>query len=296
MSQFKRLLVMLGPQMRYTPALQRAAALAESSGALLDINVFVDDVDTFGLMSDGREREQLLADNRQWLADATEQLRNAGLDVSTELLLTRDPQGSAIERIERLHCDLLVKDVQHEPVLKRLLVTPLDWQLLKDSPVAVHLVSDIRLPLPRQIAAAVDLNSHGAGEHLDEQVIHCAHALALQCNAELHLVHVCDAAKTHIADFGAGTVTMPGFEGSVRTSQRAAFNRLGDHHQLPLERRHFLEGPAIRAIAQFVSHSRMDVIVMGSHRHDAMQTFLGGTTAHVLEHPLCNVLAIKGVN
>ncbi|HEK1692938.1 universal stress protein [Pseudomonas putida] len=295
MSQFKRLLVMLGPQMRYTPALQRAAALAESSGALLDINVFVDDVDTFGLMSDGRERERLLADNRQWLADATEQLRDDGLDVSTELLLTRDPLGSVIERIEQLGCDLLIKDVQHEPVLKRLLVTPLDWQLLKDSPVAVHLVSDIRLPLPRQIAVAVDLNSHGAGEHLDEQVIHCAHALALQCNAELHLLHVCDAARTHLADFGAGTVTMPGFEGSVRTAQRAAFNRLGDHHQIPLERRHFLEGAAIRAIAQFVSHSRVDVIVMGNHRHDAMQTFLGGTTAHVLEHPLCNVLAVKGV-
>ncbi|QVM89109.1 universal stress protein [Pseudomonas entomophila] len=295
MSQFKRLFVMLGPQMRYSPALQRAAALAESSGALLDINIFVDDVDTFGLMGDSRERERLLDDNRRWLADAAEQLRDSGLDVSTELLLTRDPLGSVIEQIERLGCDLLVKDVQHEPVLKRLLVTPLDWQLLKDSPVAVHLVSDIRLPLPRQVAAAVDLNSHGAGEHLDEQVIHSAHALALQCNAELHLLHVCDATKTHIADFGAGTVTMPGFDGSVRAAQRAAFNRLGDHHEIALERRHFLEGPAIKAIAHYIAQSRVDVIVMGNHRHDAMQTFLGGTTAHVLEHPLCNVLAIKAV-
>ncbi|MDH0301923.1 MULTISPECIES: universal stress protein [unclassified Pseudomonas] len=295
MSQFQRLFVMLGPQMRHTPALQRAAALAESSGALLDINVFVDDVDTFGLMSDGRERERLLEHNRQWLADEAEQLRGAGLDVSTELLLTRDPLGSVLEQIERLGCDLLVKDVEHEPILKRLLVTPLDWQLLKDSPVAVHLVSEIRLPLPRQIAAAVDLSSQGDGEHLDQQVIRSAHALALQCNAELHLLHVCDAAKTHIADFGAGTVTMPGFEGSVRTAQRAAFNRLGDHHQIDLERRHFLEGPAIKAITQYIAASRVDVIVMGNHRHDALQTFLGGTTAHVLEHPLCNVLAIKAV-
>lgn len=295
MSQFKRLFVMLGPQMRHSPALQRAAGLADTCGALLDLNVFVDDVDTFGLMSDSRERERLLEHNRQWLTDEAEQLSNAGLDVSTEILLTRDPLRSALEQVERLGCDLLIKDVQHEPVLKRLLVTPLDWQLLKDSPVAVHLVSDIRLPLPRQIAAAVDLHSAGAGEHLDDQVIASAHALALQCNAELHLLHVCDAAKTHIADFGAGTVTMPGFEGSVRTAQRTAFNHLGDRHQVPLERRHFLEGPATRAIAQFVVHSRMDVIVMGSHRHDALQTFLGGTTAHVVEHPLCNVLAIKAV-
>ncbi len=295
MSQFKRLFVMLGPQMRHTPALQRAAALAQTSGALLDLNVFVDDVDTFGLMGDGRERERLLEYNRQWLADEAEQLRNDGLDVSTEMRLTRDPLASVLEQVEQLGCDLLVKDVQHEPVLKRLLVTPLDWQLLKDSPVAVHLVSEIRLPLPRQIAAAVDLHSLGDGEHLDDQVIASAHALALQCNAELHLLHVCDAAKTHIADFGAGTVTMPGFDGSVRTAQRTAFNHLGDRHQVPLERRHFLEGAATQAIAQFVSHSRVDVIVMGSHRHDALHTFLGGTTAHVVEHPLCNVLAIKAL-
>lgn len=295
MSQFKRLFVMLGPQMRHTPALQRAVALAQTSGALLDLNVFVDDVDTFGLMNDGRERERLLEHNRQWLADEVEQLRNDGLDVSTEMRLTRDPLASVLEQVEHLGCDLLVKDVQHEPILKRLLVTPLDWQLLKESPVAVHLVSDIRLPLPRQIAAAVDLHPVGDGEHLDDQVIASAHALALQCNAELHLLHVCDAAKTHIADFGAGTVTMPGFDGSVRSAQRTAFNHLGDRHQVPLERRHFLEGPATRAIAQYVSHERVDVIVMGSHRHDALHTFLGGTTAHVVEHPLCNVLAIKAV-
>lgn len=115
MSQFKRLFVMLGPQMRHTPALQRAAALAESSGALLDINVFVDDVDTFGLMSDGRERERLLSDNRQWLADEAEQLSDAGVDVSTELLLTRDPLGSVLERVERLGCDLLVRTYSTSP-------------------------------------------------------------------------------------------------------------------------------------------------------------------------------------
>jgi universal stress protein E len=295
MSQFKRLFVMLGPQMRHSPALQRAVALAESSGALLDIDVFVDDVDTFGLMSEPGEKERLLGNIRLWLADTAEQLQDRGLDASTDLLLTRDPLAAVLQQVERLGCDLMVKDVQHEPILKRLLVTPLDWQLLKQSPVAVHLVSEIRCPLPRQIAAAVDLMAHGAGETLDPQVIATAHALALQCNAELHLLHVCDASRTHIADFGAGTVTMPGFEGSVRDAQHKAFDRLGDHHEIPLERRHFLEGAATRAIARFVSQGRTDVIVMGNHRHDALQAFLGGTTAHVLEYPLCNVLAIKGL-
>ncbi|MBF8778301.1 universal stress protein [Pseudomonas fulva] len=295
MSRFNRLLVMLGPHMRHTPALQRAAALAQSSGALLDLNVVIDDIDTFGLMIDDQDRDRLLEDNRRWLADEAEQLASAGLDVATELLLTRDPVGCVLQQLERLGCDLLVKDVQHEPVLRRLLVTPLDWQLLKQSPVSVHLVSDIRLPLPRQVAAAVDLDRAGRGEHLDEQVLLAARAMALQCNAQLHLLHVCDISRTHLADFGAATVTMPGFEQGLRAAQRAAFERLGDRHDIEQEHRHFLEGPASREIARFVSQGRLDVVVMGAHRHDALHTFLGGTTAHVVEHALCNVLAIKAL-
>ncbi|XJV38535.1 hypothetical protein AB3464_01435 [Pseudomonas asplenii] len=90
MSQFKRLLVMLSPQIRHTPTRRDIAGPCW-------ISTYFDDVTTFALMSDG---ERLLADNRQWLADEAEQLGR-----------------------------------------------------------------DIRLPLPRQITAAVDLNA---------LFIHCA--------------------------------------------------------------------------------------------------------------------------
>lgn len=99
MSQFKRLLVMLSPQMRHTPARRDIAGPCW-------ISTYFDDVVTFALMSDGK---RLLADNRQWLADEAEQLGR-----------------------------------------------------------------DIRLPLPRQITAAVDLNALGTGKHLDAPFIHCA--------------------------------------------------------------------------------------------------------------------------
>ncbi|NBA94901.1 universal stress protein [Pseudomonas sp. R5(2019)] len=293
MTQYQRLLVMLGPQMRHTPALQRAAALADTSGAALDIIVCVDDVDTFGLMSDPAERKKLLDDNQQWLADEWEQMRRAGLDVACDVILTRDLLQTALDQVNRVHCDLLIKDVQHEPTLKRLVNTPLDWQLLRECPVPIHLVSEIRCPLPRLIAAAVDLiPGHGA-DSLDDQVIEAAHSLALQCDAELHLVHVFDTARTHLSDFGAGTVTMPGFTGSVRTAQHKAFDHLADRHSIDLANRHFLEGPATRAITAHVNHSRTDVMVMGNRHHDILQTFMGDITAHVTEQQLCNVLAVK---
>jgi universal stress protein E len=52
---------------------------------------------------------------------------------------------------------LIVKDAEDVPALKRVFFTPLDWQLLRDCPVPVHLVTDARHPLPRKVLAIVDV-------------------------------------------------------------------------------------------------------------------------------------------
>ena len=41
MSQYQRLFLIAGPTMRHTPALQRAVAIAEATGAALHITVFI---------------------------------------------------------------------------------------------------------------------------------------------------------------------------------------------------------------------------------------------------------------
>ena len=43
MSQYQRLFLIAGPTMRHTPALQRAIALAEATGAALHITVSTDE-------------------------------------------------------------------------------------------------------------------------------------------------------------------------------------------------------------------------------------------------------------
>ncbi|MCY1447671.1 Universal stress protein family protein [compost metagenome] len=161
----------------------------------------------------------------------------------------------------------------------------------------MHLVTDVHCPLPRIVVAAVD-PTHPEHPHndLNETVIEAAADLARQCNAELHLLHVCDSAHTHIADFGAGTVTMPGFGDDVRKSIHKAFEHLAQRHAIPVERQHFLSAPITRSIAEFVSHSRADVLVMGNHPRKLLERLTGSTTEHVLEHRLCNVLAIRGAS
>ncbi|WP_442113998.1 universal stress protein [Pseudomonas sp. NUPR-001] len=297
MSQYQRLFLIVGADMRHTPALERAAALAHATGATLHISAVVEELDTLGLLSGDEHRNQSrVEDSRQWLADEATLLHENGIRVSTEVTLTRDLVGAILAQVNEIEPDLLIKDVQHEPAFKRLLFTPLDWQLLRECPCPMHFVSAVHCPLPRIVVAAVD-PTHPDHPHndLNETVIQAASDLARQCNAELHLLHVCDSAHTHMADFGAGTVTVPGFGSDVRKSIHKVFEQLAARHAVPVERQHFLSAPITRSIADFVAHSRTDVLVMGNHPRKLLERLTGSTTEHVLDHTLCNVLAVKAV-
>lgn len=296
MSQYQRLLLITGPSMRHTPALQRAVAIAEATGAALHIAVFIDDFDIMSLMRGSEKfRETCQQENQKWLKDEVELIRGRGVHVSSEVLTTRSALKEILQHVEEMQPDLVIKDVQHESALKRVFITPLDWQLLRDCPVAVHLVSEVSCPLPRVIVAAVDPSQPETQiNEINDRIIQAANGLAMQCNAELHLLYACDPSLTHLSDAGAGAVTMPGFSSEVRRSLHKSFTALADHYGVPLDRQHFIAGPPTKAIADFAAHNRADVIVMGSAHREGLDKWVGSTTEHVLYKVPCNVLAIRG--
>lgn len=289
MSPYQRLFMIAAPGLRHTPAMERAVAIARATDAALHIAVILEDADLHGRTPSTLEQEAWT-----WLRDEAGQLRHDGLEVSCEVQLTHHGVRAMLDQVAEMQPDLVIKDVHHESALRRVFLTPPDWQLLRDCSAPLHLVSDLRCPLPRVILAAVD-TLHPDSQHtrLNERVIREAHALAVQCDAELHLLHAWDVAQTHISDFGAGAVTMPGFHTEVRRSAQLAFEHLAQRHGIAESRRHFVSGPASHAIGEYAGQHRADVIVMGSHQQRAATGLLGSTTEHVLQHLPCNVLAVR---
>ena len=296
MSQYQRLLLIAGPAMRHTPALERAAAIAEATGAALHITVFIEDSNLLGLRSAGaRFREACQQENEIWLKDEADLFRERGVKVSTEVLVTRTALQEILLHVAEMQPDLLIKDVQHESALKRVFITPLDWHLLRECPVAVHLVSEVRCPLPRVVVAAVDPSQPETQiTGINDRIIQAANGLSMQCSAELHLLHAYDLSLTHISDAGAGAVTMPGFSSDVRKSQQKSFIVLAARYGVPTERQHFVEGPPGKALADFAAHHRADVIVMGNAHRKGLGKWVGSTTEHVLYQAPCNIFAVTG--
>jgi len=301
MSQYQRILLLADPSLRRTPAFERAVWLARASGAALHIALFDRDplISAAALVTDTRHTEaaiaQWLEPRRQWLHAQTDDLIAKGLNVTSEAVWSRPSQHAILQHVDEFKPDLVVKDVHYEPLLRRVLIAPLDWQLLRSCPCPLLLVNTLTRALPKRIVAAVDASSQSS-EHrtLNEQVIHQALSMAIQCDAQLHLVYAFSGPQSMIDPAGAGIGPIGELARLLQPQHQQHFDELADAHGVPPDRRHFLHGPAAPTIADFLREHHSDVLVIGSAHRTLFDRLLIGTTAEaMLDAAPCNVLAVK---
>lgn len=297
MSPYQRLLLIADPSRHGQGALLRAGALAEASGAALHIMTHAKPQVGLSLLDpDLRDqtRGSVMQEHRDWLEDKVGLLRCQGVAVTSEAIWTDSPLEEILGHVADRRPDLLLKDVQHEPALKRVFATPLDWQLLRECPVPVHLVGQAAHALPRKVLAAVDPsqpNTQIAG--LNERIIRLAHELAVQCSAELHLLHAYDLTRAHLSGLGEHISWHADFIDELKNRLSMAFNALAEQQGVPAERRHFIKGPPSWAVADFAEQTRMDVVVMGAAHRRGLKKLLGGTTEQTLNQLSSSVLVVK---
>ncbi|EPG6645342.1 hypothetical protein OPR00_005113 [Pseudomonas aeruginosa] len=90
--------------------------------------------------------------------------------------------------------------------MHRAFITPLDWKILRHCKVATHLVSSTDHPLPQKVVAALDLSkSTSESDELNNRIMASAKQLALQSNAELHILHAHNL-STDFLVYAAGPV------------------------------------------------------------------------------------------
>jgi universal stress protein E len=296
MSQYQRLLLIINPALRHSPAINRAAALAKVSGATLHIAALIKPVESLLLLEKNiqeKVRESYFKDHSEWLKDEATRMRVRGIDVTTEVTWADDTEYEILQHVTKIQPDLLIKDVQHEPAIKRAFITPMDWYLLRECPVPVYLVGTTGHTLPHKIVAAVDPSRPELQESgLNDRIIQEANSLALQCDAELHLLHAYDVSSVYLGDAGGGGLALTNLTKELRSVLEKSFLTLADHYGVPADRRHFILGQPVSVLAEFASQHQVDVIVMGRiHRH-GLEKLIGSTTEHILYQASCSILAV----
>ncbi|UDI95543.1 universal stress protein [Pseudomonas sp. IAC-BECa141] len=295
MSQYQRLLLIINPLLRRSPAINHAGALARASGATLHIVALVKTLDILWLLDEGSRkqvRESYLQNQRDWLKSQAEKLSGRGVAVTCEVAWADDIKQEISDHVTELNPDLLIKEVQHESLLKRAFFTPLDWYLLRQCQVPVYLLGGAAHALPRKVVAAVDVSTNGLeNNRLNERIIQQATALAIQCDAELHLLYAYDVSQEYLAELGDGLKIAELTKGLRREFEKTYLD-WASQHGVPADRRHFVVGNPVAALSEFTDEHQVDVIVMGRVQFHGLDKLLGSTTEHILYQVPCNVLAV----
>jgi universal stress protein E len=294
MSQYQRLLVIINPALRYSQAINHAAALAKASSASLHIAALIPSLKMLSLLEEGdreKARERYLQDHHDWLKDQAKNLRGRGIDVTTEVAWADDMKQDILDHVSEMQPDLLIKEVQHESALKRAFFTPLDWHLLRHCSIPVYLVGGSGFVLPRKVVAAVEVSdAESPDDELNDRIIQQASGLALQCDAELHLLYACNISAAFLADMGG--LTLADLTKALRRDLEKSFLKLAGRYGVPSDRRHFILGHPVTALSEFANEHQVDVIVMGRVQSHGVDKLLGSTTEHILYQVPCSVLAV----
>ena len=295
MSQYQRLLLIINPLLRHSPAINHGAALAKASGASLHIAGLIPSLDILSLLEEGDRkmaRASYLQEQRDWLEEQTQKMRGRGIEVTSEVAWADNMRQEILDHVTQMQPDLLIKQVQHEPVLKRAFFTPLDWRLLRHCPVPVYLVGGECHALPQKVVAAVDVSdTEPSNSELNNRIILQASSLALQCNAELHLLYACDISAAFLADIGGG-LTLAELTRELRSDLEKSFLKLAARFGVTSDCRHFIMGHPVSVLSEFAHEHQVDVIVMGRAQYRGLERLLGSTTEHILYQVPCSILAV----
>lgn len=301
MSQYQKIFIIADTALRRTPAIERARRLAQATGARIKLALFDHHA---GIAAVGVVSEEVMAlakasfmrEREEWLDEEARLLREDGLEVDTEAYWDTPIHETVVAAVAAFKPDLVVKDVHAEPALKRLLYTPLDWQLMRLCPAPLLLVNPQANPLPKRVIASVDTGVTGNdAEALNDTVVRTALQLSLQCNATLHLAHAFDGLSTAamVDPQGDGLLISEAYD-ALRAMRQERFDAFAGKHGVPNECKHFLEGPTADAISEFASTTEADVVAVGTVFREGLERLvLGSTAERVLQHIHCDVLVVK---
>ncbi|MFS2097090.1 universal stress protein [Pseudomonas sp. Pseusp11] len=302
MSEQSRFMLVVSPLMENSPAFDRAAALAKASGAALHIVAFdyLQGLATASMVNEQALEEMRLGyveRHRQWLEEQARPLRKIGVPVTTEVIWVERPLQEILIHLKEQPMAVLIKALEYESLLSRIMFTPLDIHLLRECPVPLHFVSHVKHVLPRRIVAAVDpFHSNTQYKDFNDRILREASKLASSCNAQLDVIYAHDLSSLSADEFdfdSSSALFAPGKAKTLFDAQADAFRELAERNGIAPEQQHMIMGNPTKVLTQYADAYDIDVLVMGRVGHRGVGRLVGSTVEHLLYKMPCSVWVVS---
>lgn len=241
-----------------------------------------------------KARESLMEYRRQSLEKLAGPLRDRGIAVSLEVVWGKRLAKHILSAVSTLRPDLVLKTTHHHNLLKRLLLSNSDWDLIRHCEVPVWLVKKADDALARLGVSVDPLHEADKPAALDQKLITCGQSLASHLTAELDVLH-CYNPLPRTLVFDASVINdYDGYAKDVRQRHAEAFESLAASNAIAETDRHLLQGYPEEAIPGYVAQRRINLLIMGAISRSRLDSALIGHTAErLLDECPCDVLVIK---
>ncbi len=272
MNEIGKILVIIEPEHSESLALKRAKLIAGVTDAHLHLLVCDKKHEHSALLS--LLKEQLLAD---------------GYSVSTEQAWNNNRHETIIDVQQAEGCALVIKQHYPDSPLKKALLTPDDWKLLRLCPAAVLLVKTATPWTDGVILAAVDVgnldNEHKA---LHAAIVDHGFDIASLAKGQLHVISAHPSPMLSAAD--------PVFQlkETIEARYREQCKAFQAEFDIDDNRLHIEEGPADVLIPHMAHKLSAAVTIIGTVARTGISGALIGNTAEVVLDALeSDVLVLK---
>ncbi|MCO8165033.1 universal stress protein [Pseudomonas sp. 21LCFQ010] len=272
MQSIRSILVVIDPERPDNLALNRARQISGVTQAHLHV-----------LICDSKHP------HTQQLNELMRSLHAEGFTASAQ----QDWQGSTYKTIIKAQqaegCGLVIKRHWPDNPLKKALLTPDDWKLLRYCPSPVLMVKSERPWSGAVVLAAVDVgNADEPHKALHESIVDHGYAIASLARGELHVISSYPAPSLSAADPANQG------DGSLQARYREQCVDFEQRFDIADERLHITEGPADVQIPHLAHRLGAAVTVIGTVARTGIAGALIGNTAEVVLDALeSDVLVLK---
>lgn len=273
MQAVRSILVVLDPEHAHSRALTRAKLIAGVTGARLHL-----------LMCDKKQDHDAL------LSLLSSQLHDDGYDKVTYEQSRHDILHESIIAVQQAEgCDLVIKEHRSDNPLKKALLTPSDWKLLRQCPAAVLMVKSERPWTGGVILAAVDVGNQDESHRLlHASIVDHGYAIASLAKGELHVI------SAHPSPMLSASDPVYQLSETIEKRYRDACRAFQAEFGISDKCLHVAEGPADVLIPYTEKKYDAVVTVIGTVARTGISGALIGNTAEVVLDSLeSDVLVLK---
>jgi universal stress protein E len=304
MSDREKILVIVEPDVHPSEVVARATWLARVNNCDLDLVLCDPDIgalrEGFFVSNEARDiAEKIRMAQREMIEELAGPPREAGIEVTTEVLEERPIADGVLHRAVDLDPRFVVKGTQYHSTAERSIFVDTDWQLIRSCRYPLWLVKPHEIREKPVIVAAVDpTHSHDKPASLDQVIVKTALTISDATQGEVHLLHtyhrLTGVGREATWTFKPITLPIDQLSEKIQQEHREKLDALAEANGIDAEHTHQLPGDTKEILPTFVRAKGADLVVMGAlARWGLKRAILGSTAERVLDHLPCDILIVR---